>query len=129
MIPAALVDRKPRGRAHGSRPDRVLDVLAVRREHGRRAPGEHCEQAGGHEEVGVHDIRAKPPCGRHDIPGERGVPERPPRRSTTARASSCPRASRPASSSATNVPRSGASGPGYIWETRRMRTRRGATAE
>ena len=71
--PRRPADREARGRAHGSRPDRVLDVLAVSREHGRRAPGEHGEQAGGHEEVRVRDVRAKPPCGRHDVPGERRV--------------------------------------------------------
>ena len=45
----------------------------MRREHGRRAPGEHGEQAGGDEEMRVHDVRAEPPCGRHDVPGERRV--------------------------------------------------------
>jgi len=46
---------------------------------------------------------------------------RPPRASTTARATVCPRASSSRSRPATKTPRSGASGPGYICETRRMR--------
>src|SRR5205085_3821114 len=46
----------------------------------------------------------------------------PDRVSSTARSSSCPRATSSRSSCATNGPRSGASGPGYICETSRMRT-------
>src|SRR4051794_8378956 len=46
----------------------------------------------------------------------------PPRRSSTARASSWPRAASACSSPWTKTPRSGSSGPGYICETRRIRT-------
>src|SRR3954464_12512935 len=44
------------------------------------------------------------------------------RRSRTASASSCPRAASACSSPWTKTPRSGSSGPGYICETRRIRT-------
>ena len=125
-------DRDDAGRAADGESGRSADdaralgvghVLPVRGEDGGRASGEGGEQPGGDEEVRVDDVGPEAPRGRRDVVRERRVArQRPPRRSTTARARSCPRAARPASSSATNVPRSGASGPGYICETSRMRT-------
>src|SRR5207302_6706749 len=46
------------------------------------------------------------------------------RESRTASSISCPRSRSACSSCATNEPRSGSDGPGYICETRRIRTRR-----
>src|SRR5471032_3162509 len=58
---------------------------------------------------------------RTRLPSSRNRRFPPARRSSTARSISCPRSRSARSSWATNVPRSGSSGPGYICETSRIR--------
>ena len=109
-----------RGADAGDRAD-VGDVLAVRGDDERRARRERGGEAGGNEKVRVRDVRVEPPRDAPGVPDERDVAAASSCAvSTTARSISCPRARSSRSRFATKTPRSGSSGPGYIWETSRI---------
>ena len=117
-------NRQARGRPHGARPESVLQHPAraqsrrsvpcpPARRAGRPARGSAHVTSGWNRRAVAATSRASLACRDH-----------PPRRSTTARAIVCPRASSACSRSATNVPSAGAPGPGYICETSRIRIER-----
>ena len=109
--------RTPRLRAD------VRDVLAVRGDDERRARRECSGETCRYEEVRVDDLRIEAPRRASGISEQLEVPRVPPVRvSTTARSISCPRARSSCSRFATKMPRSGSRGPGYICETRRIRS-------
>ena len=116
--------REPRGRANGAVAARVLDVLTVGRDDERGPAGERAEQPRRDEEVRVDDIGPERVRGPQHVDREAGVAQAAPPRSTTARASSCPRASSACFERGDERAEVGASGPGYIWETSRMRIAR-----
>src|SRR4029077_20516005 len=114
----------------------VADVTAVRGDDERGARGQRGGEPGRDEEVRVDDVGLVVP---RRCPGSAEEPQVPrlaartrvehgalalvpARVSRTARSTSCPRASSASSRSRTKTPRSGASGPGYICETSRIRT-------